>query len=484
MGSSSSTPCAAPAIASASRTEVFRSTSLRLAAVYTAAFALSVVVLGVITLFATRAALGRQFDARIDAEASALAQEFRTEGLSGVVQAVEERERTPGALDYGLQAPNGRPVAGRLAGSHVPLGWSTLRMAAPGGEAQSLRVLTTTLPQGYRLVIGADDEQTEALEGAVLQGFGWALAGVVVLGALGGYGLSYGVHRRLAAMTGAAEAIIDGDLARRIPVRGSDDDLDRLAVTFNRMLDRISALMESLRQVSSDIAHDLRTPLTRLRQRLEASRTLRRPTDRAEALSGALEDVDAILDTFAALLRIAQIEGGARRAAFRPVDLTALARGVVDDFAPSAEDAGQSLCIEDGGPLVVEGDPELLTQMLVNLVENALRHAGANARVRVLTAAEGGDATVSVADNGPGVPKRERQRIFDRFYRLEASRSTPGSGLGLALVAAVARLHGAVVSLSDAKPGLSVRVVFRDRRKGGTLAFPNAAESVRSTSSA
>jgi len=460
---------------------VFRSTSLRLAAVYTAAFALSVVVLGAITLLATRAALSRQFDARIDAEASALAQEFRTEGLTGVVQAVEEEERTPGALDYGLQAPNGRPVAGRLAGSQAPLGWSTLRMTPPGGGPESLRVLTTTLPEGYRLVIGDDDEQTEALEGAVLQGFGWALAGVVVLGALGGYGLSYGVHRRLAAMTGAAEAIIDGDLARRIPVRGSDDDLDRLAVTFNRMLDRISALMESLRQVSSDIAHDLRTPLTRLRQRLEASRTLRRPADRAEALGGALEDVDAILDTFAALLRIAQIEGGARRAAFRPVDLTALARGVVDDFAPSAEDAGQALAMEDGGPLVVEGDPELLTQMLVNLVENALRHAP-GAQVRVLTASEGADAIVSVADNGPGVPADERRRIFDRFYRLERSRSTPGSGLGLALVAAVARLHGAAVSLSDAKPGLGVRVVFRGRPSGGTLAFPNEAESSRSTS--
>ena len=463
---------------------MFRSTSLRFAAVYTAAFAISVVVLGVITLFATRAALSQQFDARISAEASALAQEFRTEGLTGVVQAVEERERTPGALDYGLQASNGRPVAGRLAGSHAPFGWSTLRMTPRGRERQSLRVLTTTLPEGYRLVIGADDEQTEALEGAVLQGFGWALAGVVVLGALGGYGLSYGVHRRLAAMTGAAEAIIDGDLARRIPVRGSDDDLDRLAVTFNRMLDRISTLMESLRQVSSDIAHDLRTPLTRLRQRLEASRTLRRPTDRAEALGGALEDVDAILDTFAALLRIAQIEGGARRAAFRPVDLSGLARGVVDDFAPSAEDAGQVLGIEDGGPLVVEGDRELLTQMLVNLVENALRHGGADARVRVRTESDGANAVVSVADNGPGVPADERRRIFDRFYRLERSRSTPGSGLGLALVAAVARLHGAVVSLSDARPGLAVCVVFRGRPKAGTLAIPNEAESSRSTSSA
>ncbi len=465
---------------------MFRSTSARLAAVYTAAFALSVVILGAITFFTTRAAMRQQFDARINAEASALAQEFNTEGLTGVVQAVEERERTPGALDYGLQAPDGR-AAGRAAGGSPmrrlagrPCAWLT-----PRGPAESLRVLTTTLPQGYRLVVGDDDERSEALQETVLQGFGWAFAGVVVLGVLGGYGLSFDVHRRLAAMTGAAEAIIDGDLARRIPVRGSDDDLDRLAVTFNRMLDRIATLMESLRQVSSDIAHDLRTPLTRLRQRLEASRTLRRPADRAEALAGALEDVDAILDTFAALLRIAQIESGARRAAFRPVDLTALARGVVDDFAPSAEDAGQALGIEDGGPLVVEGDRELLTQMLVNLVENALRHAGAKAAVRVRTAREGADVIVQVADNGPGVPAEDRRRVFDRFYRLERSRSTPGSGLGLALVAAVARLHGAVVSLSDAEPG-----PYRARRlpphaaRAGTLGFPNVAESSPSPSSA
>jgi signal transduction histidine kinase len=477
MGASSSTPYAARATASASRTDVFRSTSARLAAVYTAAFALSVVVLGAITFFTTRAAMRQQFDARISAEASALAQEFSTEGLSGVLQAVEERERTPGALDYGLEAPGGRSLAGPLASAHPPLGWSTVRLADPRGSAEKIRVLTISLPQGYRLVVGDDDERSEALQETVLQGFGWAFAGVVVLGVLGGYGLGFGVHRRLTAMTGAAEAIIDGDLGRRIPVRGSDDDLDRLAVTFNRMLDRIATLMESLRQVSSDIAHDLRTPLTRLRQRLEAGRTLSQPADRAEALAGALEDVDAILDTFAALLRIAQIESGARRTAFRPVDLTALARGVVDDFAPSAEDAGQALDVEASGPLLVEGDRELLTQMLVNLVENALRHAGANAAVRVRTAREGADVIVSVTDNGPGVPAEDRRRVFDRFYRLERSRSTPGSGLGLALVAAVARLHGAVVSLADAGPGLVAEVVFPARTRAGTLGFPNVAET-------
>jgi signal transduction histidine kinase len=458
---------------------VFRSTSLRLAAFYTAAFALSVVVLGAITLLTTRATLKQQFDARIGSEAAALAQEFRSEGLSGVVQAVAERDRTPGALDYGLDGPDGAPIAGRLAGSRATPGWSTLRLSTAHGP-ESIRVLTTTLPGGYALRIGDDDARNDALEQTVVAGFGWAFAGVVVLGILGGLGLSYGVHRRLNAMGGAAEAIINGDFSRRIPVRGSDDDLDRLAATFNRMLDRIALLMESLRQVSNDVAHDLRTPLTRLRQRLEASRTARTAPERLAAVSGALEEVDAILDTFAALLRIAQIESGARRTAFRPVDLTALARAVVGDFAPSAEDAGQRLTLEDGDPLAVEGDPELLTQMLVNLVENALRHAGGAAHVSVRVAAESGGAVVAVADDGPGVPAAERERIFDRFYRLERSRSTPGSGLGLALVAAVARLHGATLTLADASPGLDVRVAFASAVRSGTLGFPNLADSASS----
>lgn len=457
---------------------MFRSTSLRLAALYTAAFALSVVVLGAITLFTTRAALAQQFDARIDAEASALTQEFRAEGLSGVVQAVGERDRTPGGLDYGLDDPSGAPRAGRLAGSRAPLGWSDQTLASVHGGPKSIRVLTTALPNGWRVRVGDDDARNDALEATVLVGFGWAFAGVVVLGIAGGLGLSYDVHRRLSAMTGAAEAIIDGDFARRIPVRGSDDDLDRLAATFNRMLDRIGFLMESLRQVSSDVAHDLRTPLTRLRQRLEASRGAQAPGERAAAIASALAELDTILDTFAALLRIAQIESGARRAAFRPVDLAALAQGVVGDFAPAAEDAGQTLTLEPGEAAWADGDAELLGQMLVNLVENGLRHAGPTAKVGVRVGARGG-AAICVSDDGPGVPEAERERIFDRFYRLERSRSTPGNGLGLALVAAVARLHGATVSLRDAGPGLVVEVAFSPA-KGRTLGFPNVADSARS----
>ncbi|HEX4742974.1 MAG TPA: ATP-binding protein [Caulobacteraceae bacterium] len=459
---------------------MFRSTSVRLAALYTVAFALAVVVLGASILFTTRAHLRQQFDARLEVEASALAQEFRAEGLSGVAQAVVERDRMAGALDYGLCTADGRPVAGRLAGSHPPLGWSRMRIVQPDGDVGFIRVLSTQLPQGYRLVVGTDDEQNDAFESNMIQGFAWALAGVVILGALGGYALSHGVHRRLAAMTGAAEAIIDGDLARRIPLSGSDDDLDALASTFNRMLERIAALMESLRQVSNDVAHDLRTPLTRLRQRLEASRLAPAREERSEAIAGAIEDVDAILETFAALLRIAQIEGGARRAAFRPLDLSVVVGTVVDAFAPSAEDAGQCLTLsaEPGG--LIEGDAELLTQMTANLVENALRHAGNKAQILVEVRRKGPSAEVVVADNGPGVPEAERERILDRFYRLERSRSTPGDGLGLALVAAVVRLHGATLRLEDAAPGLRVRVSFGAPADGATLAFLNLADISRS----
>jgi signal transduction histidine kinase len=452
---------------------VWRSASLRLAALYTLAFTAAVVVLGLVTLLTTRAALSRQFDARILSESAALAQEFRVEGLNGVADAVQERDRTPGALDYGLEALDGRPIAGRLAGRAAASGWSTLILREASGEREKIRVHTETLTHGYRLLVGGDDESIEAVDHLLVRGFALATVGVVLIGLLGGYALARGMGRRIAAITDAAEAIIDGDLKRRVPATRSGDDLDRLAATFNRMLDRIAALMESLRQVSSDIAHDLRTPLTRLRGRLEANLGQPAGTEQTPAIEGALADLDAILATFAALLRIAQIEGGARRSAFQAIDLAAIARTVVDAFAPSAEDAGQRLELEGADSLVIEGDRELITQMLVNLVENGLRHAGPHAFVRVRCALSRGHPVLSVVDDGPGVPDSERERLFDRFHRLEASRSTPGSGLGLSMVAAVAKLHGAEVSLHNAAPGLDVRVAFPASAR--TLQTPNMA---------
>lgn len=439
---------------------MFRSAIGRAAALYTALFAISVVVLGLVTLAATRAAMADIADAGIRAESLALAKEYESEGLAAVIHAVRDRDLTPGALNYGVEGPGFAPIAGRLAHTRAPAGWSTLTHHGREGSPEHMRILTVDLPHGHRLLVGAETDRVEALDGVVIRAFSAALVGVVILGAAVGFALSHQVHRRLSGMSAAVEAIIDGDLARRVPMQNSGDDLDRLAATFNRMLDRISDLMDSLRQVSSDVAHDLRTPLTRLRNQLEAGLEAGDGPESKAAIAQGLGELDAILDTFSALLRIAQIEVGARRTGFRPVDIAALGAEVAETFSPSAEETGHVLSVEAPGPLWVDGDRELLTQMLVNLVENALRHTPAGARIAIRARPGEAGPVLSVVDDGPGVPRHERENVLKRFYRLEAGRSTPGSGLGLALVAAVARLHAAEIRLGDAGPGLDAQVAF------------------------
>jgi signal transduction histidine kinase len=437
---------------------IFGSTSLRLAALYTAGFALAVALLGLVTILSTRAALTEQFDARLHADQIAVIDGYRARGLDGLLREMREASAGPGATLFGVQAEDGRPIAGPLAALRTRDGVSTTA-ATIGGKAQTVRVLTTDLDRRYRLLAGDRAAPIDALSQTVMTRFALAFAALLAVGVVAGFALSRAVQKRMAAISGTAEAIIDGDLARRVPVQG-DDDLSRLAMTLNRMLDRIGGLMDSLRQVTSDVAHDLRTPLNRLRQRLERSaRQAHDPAHRAE-IEGALRDVDAILATFAALLRISEVEAGARRAAFRRIDLRALARAVAEDFVPAAEDTGHRLAFEDGPPVWIEGDAELLTQATVNLVENALRHTPEGCTVRLTVGEAGGLPVLAVSDNGPGAPEAERARLFDRFYRMERSRSTPGSGLGLALVQAVARLHRGEATLTDASPGLEARILF------------------------
>lgn len=263
------------------------------------------------------------------------------------------------------------------------------------------------------------------------------------------------------AISRTAEAISGGDLTLRIPLRGTGDELDRLAETLNRMLDRIGQLMESVREVSNNIAHDLRTPLSRLGQHLEDARVQARSTaDHQRALDLAKSEVEALLSTFAALLRIAQVEAGAQRAAFQSVDLSGVVATVAEAFAPSAEEEGRTLLAEVAAGITVYGDRELLTQMLVNLVENALRHTPIGTQVKLSLSAHAQRAVLIVEDNGPGIPAAERQNVLRRFYRMDHSRTTPGSGLGLSLVAAVAELHSAATHLEDACPGLRIGVTF------------------------
>jgi len=255
---------------------------------------------------------------------------------------------------------------------------------------------------------------------------------------------------------------MDGELGKRVPASGFGDEMDQLALNLNAMLDRIQALMESLKRVSDDIAHDLRTPLSRLRHQLEAARS-RTPRSGDAVIEQAITEVDAILETFSALLRISQIEAGARRAAFSVISLGQIASTVTEAYSPVAEDRSQRLkpVLADVPP--IPGDRELLTQMVANLIENSMRHCPAGVDISVELAQEDGAPVLRVADNGPGIPTGEREKVFRRFYRLEASRTTPGSGLGLALVKAVADLHGASIELSDNRPGLCVTIRFPAR---------------------
>ena len=317
------------------------------------------------------------------------------------------------------------------------------------------------MSDGSFLMVGQDLYRIREVEEAVVQAFGWAFGVTILLGVAGGVVLSVGFLRRVDSINQTAQAIIAGNLANRVPTRGTDDELDRLARNLNEMLDRVQALMESLHQVSSDIAHDLRTPLSRLRQRLEETKArAHRAEDYASAVDQAIADTDAILGTFSALLRIAQIEAGTRKAAFSTVDLSGVFRSIADAYTAVAEDQGQALVSSIEADVQVHGDRELLTQMLANLVENTIRHTPAGTRIDlVLESTVDGPAGI-VADTGPGIPPEFREKVFRRFFRLERSRSTAGNGLGLSLVAAVAELHGIGVTLADNEPGLKVCLDF------------------------
>jgi signal transduction histidine kinase len=252
---------------------------------------------------------------------------------------------------------------------------------------------------------------------------------------------------------------MEGDLSARIPVRGTHDEIDQLIASLNAMLGRIQQLMDGLRQVSSDIAHDLRTPLGRLRQHLEDARERAKTTaDYDTATEAAIVEADELLETFSALLRIAQVEAGAQKSAFAELDLSALARSVGEAYQPAAEDSGHKLDIRIVDGVRLTGDRQLLAQMISNLVENALRHTPVGSTVSLALCRTAAGFAIEVSDNGPGIPEPERGKVFDRFYRLDRSRSTAGSGLGLALVKAIAGLHGLSIELTDRRPGLGVVV--------------------------
>lgn len=446
---------------------LLRTASFKLAALYALIFGASVVALAAVVYVITTSALDRQTRTRIHSEAIELAQEYQAGGLDRMLDVIRQRQRgrLVGGLDYTVYAPGGRRLFGTLPAMVRDPGWSHMSGPPDGdeprGALEQLIVYSIPLKGGYWLMVGDDIGRVEHVGRLIMTTFGWALALMITLAAAGGVALSIGFLGRVDAITRTAEAIIDGNIHRRIPLRGTADDLDRLSATLNRMLDRIGGLMDSLKQVSSDVAHDLRTPLGRLRQSLdEARRKAKSTADYEAAVDHALAETDAILDTFAAILRIAQVESGSRRSGFRLLDLSALVTSIGQTFAPVAEDEGGALALDVVPGLSIDGDRELLSQMLANLIENAIHHAARGVRIGLALKAGAAGPVLAVSDDGPGIPVAERENVLKRFYRLERSRTRAGNGLGLSLVAAIVELHGAAIALEDNRPGLRVLIHF------------------------
>ncbi len=456
--------------------KLIRTTAFRLTLVYLFLFALfSASLLGYFA-WNTRRLITEQITTTVNAETGEISDIFSRRGLRVLVHTIENRALRPGANLYLVTTPAGQAIAGNV-GSLAPgvmatSGWSETayrRLDDQDAADHFALVKVTELSSGFRLLIGRDLEERRRLFGIVAKAAQWSVLIVVVLGLGGGIFVARRVLRRIDAMTGTTQRIMAGDLSGRLPVGRSGDELDRLAENLNAMLERIEALMTGLKEVSDNIAHDLKTPLTRLRNRAEEA--LAKAGTEAEyrsALERTIEESDGLIRTFNALLMIARAESGQARGNMDDFDAADVAEGIHELYEPLAEDGDLTLRVKTE-PTPLHGNRELISQALANLVENAIKYgkpapaalqlgAGGleSARKDILIEArrEGDRVLLSVIDHGPGIPAADRKHAVERFVRLEASRTQPGSGLGLSLASAVATLHGGDLRLDDAHPGL------------------------------
>jgi signal transduction histidine kinase len=456
--------------------KLIRTTAFRLTLVYLFLFALfSASLLGYFA-WNTRRLITEQITTTVNAETGEISDIFSRRGLRVLVHTIENRALRPGANLYLVTTPAGQAIAGNV-GSLAPgvmatSGWSETayrRLDDQDAADHFALVKVTELSSGFRLLIGRDLEERRRLFGIVAKAAQWSVLIVVVLGLCGGIFVARRVLRRIDAMTGTTQRIMAGDLSGRLPVGRSGDELDRLAENLNAMLERIEALMTGLKEVSDNIAHDLKTPLTRLRNRAEEA--LAKAGTEAEyrsALERTIEESDGLIRTFNALLMIARAESGQARGNMDDFDAADVAEGIHELYEPLAEDGDLTLRVKTE-PTPLHGNRELISQALANLVENAIKYgkpapaalqlgAGGleSARKDILIEArrEGDRVLLSVIDHGPGIPAADRKHAVERFVRLEASRTQPGSGLGLSLASAVATLHGGDLRLDDAHPGL------------------------------
>jgi signal transduction histidine kinase len=418
--------------------------------------------------------LAARQDARVTEIFAAIEQTSLEGDESDLVEAVEARIQASRdrATAYLLRDQTGKVLASNMGDISLPGGWSTIASSRIGGTADYPYRIFSGAAGPYSLTVGLTNADLEDLQEIVLGAFGWA--GLFALLAAIGVGtvLALRVQSRMAEAEAAAARVALGDLSARLPVSDRRDDLDRISQAVNASLERLAGLVEAMRQVSADMAHELRTPLNRLRIHLmEAQRKMASGAVADDDMAAALAQSEAIDKTFAALLRIAQIEAGARREKFACMDLDALIGDVAAIYADVAEDAGQTLVLDRGGPVWVVGDKELLTQAFANLIENSIRHCPPSTAITCTLRANGEQVVACVCDTGPGIAESERPLVLRRLYRADKSRTAEGTGLGLALVKAVADLHGAELALADAAPGLRVELRFaRVEATGGSHA--------------
>lgn len=447
------------------RVDLFRRTSFRLA-FWLAVLFLSALALAVgVGYEIARRQLSDLQDSRLLEVFGALAATAQNGDEQDLIEAVQTRigASRDGSTVYLLRRADGTVLVSNMNDVSLPDRWSTRDATAIGSPTDYRYRLFSGTAGGLRLVVGEAAADQSELGEALGAAFAWTAFAATLAVVAAAIAFATGVQRRISSVEGVLDKVAIGDLSPRIPLSGRRDDLDRIAEAVNRSLDQLAAQVDALRQVSDDIAHDLRTPLNRLRIQIEAAAdNCAAGRDASPDLEAALRESDAIAATFSALLRIAQIEGGARVEKFADVSLGRLLATIADAYSEVASDAGMTLINEGAVHITVHGDYELLLQALANLVENALRHCPRETTVLCGAARRAGHIVLYVSDNGQGIPESERTKVFRRLYRLEKSRTTDGSGLGLALVKAVAQLHRADVRAVDARPGLRVEVVFND----------------------
>lgn len=438
----------------------FSQAGVRFGMIYACLFGASSLALAAFLWWSTAGLLDRQNEAAILVDTQGLVERLAEGGLPALIDTIEQR--IAGNIDddsvYLLVDQNLKRLAGNLdrwpASVPAEFDWVDLRLDRGGARALA-RVRHEELDGGLHLLVGRDVESRVQLRGIVADAMLWAAVIAVLLGTVGAMAVRGLFRATLADISATAVAVSAGDLGRRVKVTGHSDEFDLLAETINDMLDRIARLMDGVRQVSNAIAHDLRTPITRARMRLEdAATTARSEADLRQAIERAQSDLDGIVAVFQALLRIAEIEAGSRRSAFTQVDVAPLLADLAELYEAAAEETGQTLASRIPPQALVFGDRDMIQQAVANLLDNAMKFSPPQGVIRLSARAVGGGVEIAVADDGPGIPPQDRERATERFFRGESARSTPGSGLGLALVQAVAMLHGGALRLEDNAPGL------------------------------